>query len=89
MESQIALLHHLRKLTATDEERIPINVSSHPDRSDHGAIGRAVELRDELTRSLLADETINSAAVEAAFRAVPRHVFAPESSWTRHMLARR
>lgn len=35
------------------------------------------ELRSQLVDCLVADGIIASAAVEAAFRAVPRHVFAP------------
>ncbi|WP_346011822.1 methyltransferase, FxLD system [Streptomyces sp. SID3343] len=49
---------------------------------------RAAELRDELVRSLRDDDTITSPAVEAAFRSVPRHTFAPgvalEHAYARH-----
>jgi len=38
---------------------------------------RAAELRNRLTDELIAAGHISSAAVEAAFRAVPRHLFAP------------
>lgn len=37
-------------------------------------------LRDALVDRLIADGAIRSARVEAAFRTVPRHVFAPEAS---------
>jgi protein-L-isoaspartate(D-aspartate) O-methyltransferase len=37
----------------------------------------AAELRGRLVDGLVADRTITCAAVEAAFRAVPRHLFAP------------
>jgi protein-L-isoaspartate(D-aspartate) O-methyltransferase len=37
----------------------------------------AGQLRDRLADELLADGTIESKEVEAAFRAVPRHLFAP------------
>jgi protein-L-isoaspartate(D-aspartate) O-methyltransferase len=40
---------------------------------------RATELRTALVESLLSDNTIVSDRVEAAFRTVPRHAFAPES----------
>lgn len=39
----------------------------------------AEDLRDRLVGGLLADGRIVSPAVEAAFRVVPRHVFAPTS----------
>lgn len=42
-----------------------------------GAPRQLRELRDRLVDGLVADGTIVSAPVEAAFRAVPRHVFAP------------
>jgi protein-L-isoaspartate(D-aspartate) O-methyltransferase len=41
---------------------------------------RATELRNALVESLLSDDAIASARVEAAFRTVPRHAFAPGSS---------
>lgn len=41
---------------------------------------RAAELRGRLTDELVADGTIVSKEVEAAFRAVPRHLFAPEAT---------
>lgn len=40
--------------------------------------GRAAELRNKLTDELVVAGHITSKAVEAAFRAVPRHLFAPE-----------
>jgi protein-L-isoaspartate(D-aspartate) O-methyltransferase len=40
----------------------------------------AEQLRAALTEKLVADGTIASAAVEAAFRAVPRHLFTPGAS---------
>jgi methyltransferase of FxLD system len=42
------------------------------------ATGQAEALRNELVTKLLADGSISSREVEAAFRAVPRHLFAPE-----------
>lgn len=41
---------------------------------------RAEQLRHQLVDQLLADHRITTAAVEAAFRTVPRHTFAPEAS---------
>jgi len=38
---------------------------------------QAGELRDAMTDRLVADGAISSPAVEAAFRAVPRHLFVP------------
>jgi protein-L-isoaspartate(D-aspartate) O-methyltransferase len=40
----------------------------------------AITLRHELAQSLVSDGTIRSSRVEAAFRAVPRHMFAPEAT---------
>ena len=39
--------------------------------------GQADELRQEMTDGLVAEGWITSPQVEAAFRAVPRHVFMP------------
>lgn len=44
------------------------------------AIDQAEALRAELVTTLLADGAIRSKEVEAAFRKVPRHLFAPEVS---------
>jgi len=41
---------------------------------------RVEELRAALAERLVADGTIISAAIEAAFRAVPRHLFTPGTS---------
>jgi protein-L-isoaspartate(D-aspartate) O-methyltransferase len=40
---------------------------------------RAAELREALVRELVVGGHIKTAAVEAAFRAVPRHMFAPDA----------
>lgn len=43
-------------------------------------LAEAVALRKALAEELLSSGSIASAEVEAAFRAVPRHLFAPEVS---------
>ncbi len=40
----------------------------------------AARLRHQLAESLISDNTITSGPIEAAFRSVPRHLFAPEAS---------
>jgi protein-L-isoaspartate(D-aspartate) O-methyltransferase len=40
----------------------------------------AARLRDDLTNALIASGWITSPAVEAAFRRVPRHAFAPSGT---------
>lgn len=64
---------------------LPVRVGSRlwarRDRSMTEATGqRAAELRDRLVSELVNAGHITSAAVEAAFRTVPRHLFAPEVS---------
>ncbi|WP_327586957.1 methyltransferase, FxLD system [Nonomuraea sp. NBC_00507] len=48
--------------------------------SDDRSAASADQLRDELTRRLLKHKVIRTAAVEAAFRSTPRHLFLPDIS---------
>ncbi|GLX41165.1 hypothetical protein Sros01_72380 [Streptomyces roseochromogenus] len=48
--------------------------------TDTSMDGRTTTLREEMTRALVQAGRITSAAVEAAFLAVPRHAFAPEAT---------
>ena len=49
-----------------------------PDERDAGAVGGPDEARARLVDELRASGRLTSRSVEAAFRAVPRHVFLPE-----------